>query len=102
MPAAAAVPSARSGHAGYVLARGFCLLFYFGQNAFRPAPGVMVPELKTPFGLSALGVSSLIGLYDYAYSTEGIVLAIGLACLLRETGQAVRSATPSVLLAKAR
>ena len=60
---------ARSGPAGYVLAWGFCLLFYFGQYALRSAPGVMVPELETTFGLTTLGVSSLVGLYYYTYST---------------------------------
>ena len=75
--AAPGVP-ARSGHAGYILAWGFCLLFYFGQYALRSAPGVMVPELKTTFGLTTLGVSSLVGLYYYTYSTFAIVAGASL------------------------
>jgi MFS family permease len=38
----------------------------------------MVPELKTTFGLSALGVSSLIGLYYYTYSTFAIIAGASL------------------------
>ena len=34
---------ARSGHAAYILAWAFCLLFYFGQYALRSAPGVDGP-----------------------------------------------------------
>ena len=53
----------RNKQIGFIVAWAFCLLFYFGQYALRSAPGVMVPELTTQFGLTALGVSSLIGLY---------------------------------------
>jgi MFS family permease len=60
-------------HVAFVIAWVFCLIFYFLQYAFRSAPGVMIPELTSTFGLSALGVSSLIGLYYYTYSTFAIV-----------------------------
>jgi MFS family permease len=63
---------------GYVLAWGFCLLFYFTQYALRSAPGVMVPELQAAFGLKTLGVSSLIGLYYYTYSTFAIIAGASL------------------------
>jgi MFS family permease len=72
-----AVP-ARSAKTGFVIAWGFCLLFYFGQYAIRSAPGVMVPELTSTFGLTTLGVSSLIGLYYYTYSTFAIVAGAAL------------------------
>jgi MFS family permease len=79
MPAATVAASpARNGRTGFMIAWGFCLLFYFGQYAIRSAPGVMVPELKTTFGLSALGVSSLIGLYYYTYSTFAIIAGASL------------------------
>ena len=52
-------------HLPFIAAWAFCVVFYFLQYALRSAPGVMVPELTTAFGLSALGVSSLIGLYYY-------------------------------------
>ncbi|MFG1284976.1 MFS transporter [Xanthobacter autotrophicus] len=57
----------------FVIAWIFCLIFYFQQYAFRSAPGVMVPELTSAFGLSALGVSALVGLYYYTYSAFAIV-----------------------------
>ena len=60
-------------HLPFIVAWGFCVLFYFLQYALRSAPGVMVPELTAAFGLSALGVSALIGLYYYTYSTFAIV-----------------------------
>lgn len=60
-------------HQPFIMAWGFCVVFYFLQYALRSAPGVMVPELTAAFGLSALGVSSLIGLYYYTYSAFAIV-----------------------------
>ena len=59
--------SGRNKQIVFIVAWGFRLLFYFGQYALRSAPGVMVPELTSQFGLTALGVSSLIGLYYYTY-----------------------------------
>ena len=64
---------ARSGQTAFVIAWGFCVVFYFAQYALRSAPGVMIPELTATFGLSALGVSSLLGLYYYTYSTFALV-----------------------------
>jgi MFS family permease len=79
MSTAVALPvSVKGGHMGYVVAWGFCLLFYFGQYAIRSAPGVMVPELTAAFGLTTLGVSSLLGLYYYTYSTFAIVAGAAL------------------------
>jgi len=74
----ASVLAVRNAKTGYVIAWGFCLLFYFGQYAIRSAPGVMVPELTTAFGLTTLGVSSLLGLYYYTYSTFAIVAGAAL------------------------
>jgi len=60
-------------HWPFIAAWAFCVIFYFLQYALRLAPGVMVPELTSSFGLSAFGVSSLIALYYYTYSTFAIV-----------------------------
>ncbi len=60
-------------HWPFIMAWAGCVVFYFLQYAMRSAPGVMVPELTAAFGLSALGVSALIGLYYYTYSTFAIV-----------------------------
>ena len=64
---------AQSLHPAFVFAWFCCLLFYFLQYAVRSAPGVMIPELTSAFHLSALGVSSLLGVYYYTYSTFAIV-----------------------------
>jgi MFS family permease len=65
-------------HIAFVVAWFFCLLFYFVQYAVRSAPSVMVPELTSAFGLTTLGVSSLLGLYYYTYSTFAIVAGASL------------------------
>ena len=48
-------------------------VYYFYQYALRSAPSVMVPELTEAFGLSALGVASLTGLFYYGYSPFSLV-----------------------------
>jgi len=76
--AAPAAPAAAGVHPGFILAWFFCLLFYFIQYAVRSAPSVMLPELTAAFGLTTLGVSSLLGLYYYTYSTFAIVAGASL------------------------
>jgi MFS family permease len=74
MPIGAAKPAAASAfHKAFIVAWLFCLLFYFMEYAVRSAPSVMLPELRTAFGLNTVGLSSLIGLYYYSYATFGIV-----------------------------
>lgn len=101
-PFAPAIPSTstttrvpiRGVHWAFAIAWAFCLLFYFVQYAVRSAPSVMIPELTAAFGLTTLGVSSLLGVYYWTYSTFAIVagasldrwgakftLPIGVACL---------------------
>ena len=70
--------ASRSFHWAFVVAWVFCLLFSFLQYAVRSAPGVMIPELTAAFSLSALGVSSLLGVYYYTYSTFAIVAGASL------------------------
>jgi len=48
-------------------------VYYFYQYALRSAPAVMMPELSEAFGLSALGVASLVGLFYYGYSPFSLV-----------------------------
>jgi MFS family permease len=74
----ATIPTTRNFHSAFIVAWVFCLLFYFAQYALRSAPGVMVPELTRTFSLSALGVSSLVGLYYYTYSLFAIVAGASL------------------------
>ena len=48
-------------------------VFYFYQYAMRSAPAVMMPHLSAAFGLSALGVASIVGLFYYGYSPFSLV-----------------------------
>src|SRR5215204_5197956 len=79
--------------------------FYFFQYALRSAPAVMMPQLSEAFGLSALGVASIVGLFYYGYSPFSLVagatmdrmgprrlvpfaaIAVGIGALLFSTGQ---------------
>jgi MFS family permease len=71
-PSAKAVPVGGV-HVAFVVAWLFCLLFYFMEYAVRSAPSVMLPELKGAFGLTTVGLSSLLGLYYYTYATFAVV-----------------------------
>jgi MFS family permease len=48
-------------------------VYYFYQYMLRSAPSVMMPQLSEAFGLSALGVASMIGLFYYGYSPFSLV-----------------------------
>ncbi len=71
-------PAAAAVHWQFVWPWLFVCVFYFLQYALRSAPGVMMPELISAFGLTALGVSSLLGLYFYTYSVFGLVAGASL------------------------
>ena len=53
-------------------------VYYFYQYSMRSAPAVMVPELSTAFGLSAVGVASLVGLFYYAYAPFSLVAGVAM------------------------
>src|ERR1043165_7146554 len=48
-------------------------VYYFYQYSMRSAPAVMMPQLSEAFGLSALGVASIVGLFYYGYSPFSLV-----------------------------
>ena len=48
-------------------------VYYFFQYALRSAPSVMMPQLSDAFGLSVLGVASIVGLFYYGYSPFSLV-----------------------------
>jgi MFS family permease len=48
-------------------------VYYFYQYALRSAPSVMMPQLSEAFGVSALGVASIVGLFYYGYSPFSLV-----------------------------
>ena len=48
-------------------------VYYFYQYALRSAPAVMMPQLSDAFGLTALGIASMVGLFYYGYSPFSLV-----------------------------
>ena len=77
-PSVVAKPAAAASHRPFIAAWLFVLVFYFIQYALRSAPGVMIPELSSAFGLTPLGLSSLLGLYFYTYAAFAIVAGASL------------------------
>src|SRR5258705_2648328 len=63
---------------GFVIAWVFALIFYFLEYAVRSSPSVMIPQLASSFGTTALGVSSIIVLYYYTYSITSLVAGAAL------------------------
>jgi MFS family permease len=53
-------------------------VYYFYQYMLRSAPAVMMPELSKAFGLTAMGVASLAGLFYYGYSPFSLVAGVAL------------------------
>src|SRR5215203_7511027 len=52
--------------------------FYFYQYVMRSAPAVMMPQLSEAFGVSALGVASILGLFYYGYSPFSLVAGVAM------------------------
>ena len=48
-------------------------IYYFYQYALRSAPSVMMPQLTEAFGVSALGVSAIVGMFYFGYSPFSLV-----------------------------
>src|SRR5215813_7840001 len=48
-------------------------VYYFYQYVLRSAPGVMAPQLSEAYGLSTVGVASLIGLFYYGYGPFSLI-----------------------------
>jgi MFS family permease len=48
-------------------------VFYLLQYSLRSAPSVMMPQLSEGFGLTSMGVASLVGVFYYGYSTFSLV-----------------------------
>ena len=53
-------------------------VYYFYQYTLRSAPAVMMPQLADAFGLTAMGVASLAGLFYYGYSPFSLVAGVAL------------------------
>jgi MFS family permease len=53
-------------------------VYYFYQYALRSAPSVMMPQLTDAFGVNALGVSAIVGMFYYGYSPFSLVAGTSL------------------------
>lgn len=53
-------------------------IYYFYQYALRSAPSVMMPQLTEAFGVNALGVSAIVGMFYYGYSPFSLVAGASL------------------------
>jgi MFS family permease len=53
-------------------------VFYFHQYLMRSAPAVMVPELTGAFGVTAVGLASLVGLFYYGYAPFSLVAGVAM------------------------
>src|SRR5436189_260478 len=53
-------------------------VYYFYQYVLRSAPAVMVPELTQAFGLSAVGLASLVGLFYFGYAPFSLVAGVAM------------------------
>src|SRR6187401_2497873 len=53
-------------------------VYYFYQYALRSAPSVMMPQLTESFGVNALGVSAIVGMFYYGYSPFSLVAGAAL------------------------
>ena len=62
----------------YIIAWALALVFYFLEYAARSSPAVMIPQLSAAFGLTAVGVSAIIGTYYYTYSVANLVAGVAL------------------------
>ncbi len=53
-------------------------VYYFYQYVMRSSPSVMMNQLSEGFGLSALGVASMVGFFYYGYSPFSLVAGAAL------------------------
>src|SRR5256885_9847594 len=53
-------------------------VYYLYQYALRSAPSVMMPQLAEAFGVDALGVSAIVGMFYYGYSPFSLVAGAAL------------------------
>jgi MFS family permease len=75
-PAAATSEDLRAQMRPFLIAWMFCTVFYFLEYAIRSAPAVMIPELAKLFGVSTIGVSTIVGTYYYTYAATSLVAGV--------------------------
>src|SRR5688572_15117561 len=53
-------------------------IYYFYQYVMRSSPAVMVPQLTDAFGLTAVGLTSMLGLFYYAYAPFSLIAGVAM------------------------
>jgi MFS family permease len=53
-------------------------VYYFYQYVMRSAPAVMMPQLGEAFGLSAVGLAGLVGLFYWAYAPFSLIAGLAI------------------------
>jgi MFS family permease len=62
----------------FIVAWAFTVVFYFLEYAVRSCPSVMIPELQASFHTTALGISAILGVYYYTYSSMSLIAGAAL------------------------
>src|SRR4051812_50061476 len=71
-------------------------VYYFFQYTLRSAPAVMMPQLADAFGVTAMGVASIAGLFYYGYSPFSLVAGVALDRLGARPGGPLRGGAGGV------
>jgi len=61
-----------------ILGWSLASLFYLYQYALRSAPAAVVPQLSHAFGVTAAGLSTLVGLFYYGYAPFSLVAGVAM------------------------
>src|SRR6478736_2865175 len=77
MAAAAPRPSTSIGHAA-AAAWLITSVYYFYQYVLRSSPAVMMPQMSEAFGLTTVGLASLLGLFYYGYAPFSLVAGVAM------------------------
>jgi MFS family permease len=62
----------------FAFAWSFTVVFYFLEYAVRSSPSVMIPQLEASFHTTALGISAILGIYYYTYSSVSLIAGAAL------------------------
>ena len=71
-------PAAKAAGRAVTLAWLLTAVFYFYQYAMRSAPAVMMPQLTEAFGMTAVGVASLVGLFYWGYAPFSLIAGVAM------------------------
>src|SRR5688500_690660 len=76
------MPDRESAAKGAMAAAGVAWLvtsiYYFYQYVLRSAPAVMMPQLSDAFGVTAVGLAGLVGLFYYGYAPFSLVAGVAM------------------------